>query len=330
VDERFVAELVDAIPGAFARTGEPLRIVAGAHEVIVVADGERTSLAIELPGLDRFGLLVSRGDKWFDIDVGDDRFDDAYAVVSNDDAMAVVWLDRAVRDAVLQASYWRSGILVGWWSAAIADDRIVLAAEGPADAASSAKALRAAIAIADRGARWRDAFRAVAGDAPMEEGVPFAFGRLARVGGARPIEIAAGRSLFGAIEPALAVIATSPIANGGDVVLARRDLPEPWWDELLRATITDAPEERADLGGHPLPRGHAAVVGATGNPDRLAALAADPAFAACPPTAVRLREDAIDLLWTGAELLDERLIVDTARALIARVDVAGPSVGPYR
>lgn len=334
MDRKLVGELVARLGDKARVEGDTLRAIVR-HGDAWLSSRVRTSPVAEVfvltRALDGFELSVRWGDRWSDSDVGDQAFDRAFAVTTNDEAMMRAWLDETSRAALLASKYaYASGDpslattqgspATRTWTYELANDELVVTKGGPeSDVDRFLVAVTTACAIAARSQRWAasyaDIARKIGGSAASEVVI-----------GGDPV-ISATRSAIDVTmrlvrrertsAERLRTIISAPRIGEGRLALWNDGLPKP-----ARPAMPDGTRFPLDLGAYQLRASDARAAGRLDDSTKKLVLAARPAI-------VRVDATSVDRWFDGA--LSDLLQIDTAVALAAHLAVdAIASHGPYR
>jgi hypothetical protein len=341
----FVELVLDNCP-AQVRSTTPLTFVLGDVEAAVTVGDGRTAITIEVPGLEDFTLKVEHGDAWFDDDLGDPAFDRAHAIATNDLACARWWMDEAARVAVRAAKYTvlapdrsrkadaalppRLGMVTKGWVLRLEASRLQLLADDELDGSYVGLMLPHATTLAGRMRRWVDELA----ELPLRMAAQATLGQRfadAVDGLGRPIELTLTRTPLASAGRGLSLVATSALDTAGGVVLARRGLAGRWAEPLL-AELRGASRSPRRVAEQPAPDGFTLLASDQAAPTALTPLVTHPAFVTSPPSVVRLRPGAVDMMWMASDAGRAGLGLAQVRAAVILRTCLGDAgfVGPYR
>jgi len=277
--------------------------------------------------LDGFELSIRWGDRWRDPDVGDEVFDRAFSLETNDQVLMRAWLDDESRAALLASAYayesddislatMQAMAATRTWTYELANDELVVTkGGGENDVDRFMTAIETACTIAARSQRWASACaeiaRKIGGTAASEVNI-----------GGDPV-ITATRSAIdvtmrfvrrtGSVDR-LRTVVRAPRIGDGRLAL--------WNHDEARPEFSGGSKFPLELGPYRL----------RASDERAARKIDDVAkklVVAARPSAVVIDADSVDLWFEGA--LADHGQIDTAVALAAHLAVdAIAAQGPYR
>jgi hypothetical protein len=300
-------------------------------------------LYVTTRALDGFELSVRWGDRWRDPEVGEDTFDGAFGLATNDEPLMRSWLDEPARRALLDSIYTfqvddlsyseslglRPGDR-GWqpaatgqrtWTYELRDDELaVTKGSSERNAERFMRAIVTACTVAARSQRWAAEYavlaRSLGGSAASElelGGKPIIMAARDGVG----VSIRVLRRVAGGVGR-LRTLVSAPRAQGsGTLSLVDQDFPR-----TARPALPDGSRHPLELASYQLRASSPEMAAKLDETTRKLVMLARPG-------ALTLDASAVELWLDGAPMEHARL--DAAVVLVTRCAIDAIAVqGPYR